>query len=195
MLAVFPEPARPSRNRPPFLVREPARLRPCGGRRSSRQRWSEGLAQQPARHATVWLRELMQPVDAALATSPLIFHSERTTRVRDAFGMSTQDQLSSRSKGPDGALLHELVKKRRTNQGSAIINSSKGSWASSADLMGSFSGSDRKRHGHGHPGRAAQPFPGQVQAAPDAERRDPPLPVRFPPEGVARRCWRAPVLP
>ena len=39
--------------------------------------------------------------------------------------------------------------------------------------MGSFSSSDRKRYGHGYPQQAAQPFPGQVQAAPQTQTPHP----------------------
>ena len=59
-------------------------------------------------------------------------------------------------------------KKHRTNQGSGYYQQ-QGFMGKLGGFMGSFSSSDRKRYGHGYPQQAAQPFPGQVQAAPQTQ--------------------------
>ena len=63
-------------------------------------------------------------------------------------------------------------KKRRTNQGSGYYQQ-QGFMGKLGGFMGSFSSSDRKRYGHGYPQQAAQPFPGQVQAAPQTQTPHP----------------------
>ncbi|TNU90129.1 zinc-ribbon domain-containing protein [Eggerthella lenta] len=63
-------------------------------------------------------------------------------------------------------------KKRRTNQGSGYYQQ-QGFMGKLGGFMGSFSSSDRKRYGHGYPQQAAQPLPGQVQAAPQTQTPHP----------------------
>ena len=63
-------------------------------------------------------------------------------------------------------------KKHRTNQGSGYYQQ-QGFMGKLGGFMGSFSSSDRKRYGHGYPHQNAQPFPGQVQAAPQAQAHAP----------------------